>query len=79
MDERTAERFTAPGDQVERFFAAVSPLWCVPQGLVGPDPRPAGPLMRPDTLRTLATEAGYSGSSVEDIEHPFWRFYRLVP
>src|SRR5690242_9545162 len=42
MDERAAEQFTAPGDPVERFFAAASPLWCVPQGLVGPDPRPVG-------------------------------------
>jgi len=79
MDERAAEKFTAPGDPVERFFAACSPLWCVPQGLVGPDPRPIGPLMRPDTLRSLAAEAGFGDASVADIEHPFWRFYRLVP
>jgi SAM-dependent methyltransferase len=79
MDERAAEEFTAPGDLVERFFAAASPLWCVPQGLVGPHPRPVGPLMRPGTLRSLATEAGFSDAAVTDIEHPFWRFYRLVP
>jgi len=64
---------------VERFFAACSPLWCVPQGVVGPDPRPIGPLMRPDALRSLAAEAGFSDATVADIEHPFWRFYRLVP
>jgi SAM-dependent methyltransferase len=79
MDERAADEFTAPGDPVERFFAAASPLWCVPQGLVGPDPRPVGPLMRPATLRSLAAEAGFSETTVVDIEHPFWRFYRLVP
>lgn len=79
MDERAAEQFTAPGDPVERFFAAASPLWCVPQGLVGPDPRPVGPLMRPDTVRSLAEQAGFTETVVLDIEHPFWRFYRLVP
>jgi hypothetical protein len=79
MDERTADAFTAPGDPAERFFAACSALWCVPQGLVGPDPRPVGPLMRADELRALAAEAGYSGSEVLGIEHPFWRFYRLLP
>jgi len=73
------EHFTAPGDPEERFFAACSPLWCVPQGVVGPDPRPIGPLMRPDALRSLAAEAGFSDATVADIEHPFWRFYRLVP
>jgi SAM-dependent methyltransferase len=79
MDERAAEEFTAPGDPVERFFAAASPLWCVPQGLVGPDPRPVGPLMRPTTLTALAGEAGFADVTVTGIEHPFWRFYRLVP
>jgi SAM-dependent methyltransferase len=79
MDERAAEHFTAPGDPVERFFAAASPLWCVPQGLLGPDPRPVGPLMRPATLAMLAGEAGFTETTVADIEHPFWRFYRLEP
>jgi hypothetical protein len=79
MDERTADGFAAPGDPVERFFAAASVLWCVPQGLVGPDPEPVGPLMRASTLHDLASRAGFGHSEVLDIEHPFWRFYRLVP
>jgi SAM-dependent methyltransferase len=79
MDERTADGFTAPGDPVERFFAAASTLWCVPQGMVGPDPEPVGPLMRASTLHHLASQAGFSRSEVLDIEHPFWRFYRLIP
>jgi SAM-dependent methyltransferase len=79
MDERAAETFTAPGDLVERFFAAASPVWCLPQGLVGPDPQPVGTLMRPDTLRALATKAGFSSTEVLPIEHGTFRFYRLVP
>jgi SAM-dependent methyltransferase len=79
VDERTAETFTAPGDEVERFFGASSALWCLPQGLVGPDPEPVGTLIRPAQMRDLAARAGYSDVRVEPIEHPFWRFYRLVP
>jgi len=79
MDERAAETFTAPGDPVERFFGAASALWCLPQGLVGPDPQPVGALMRPATMAALAAEAGFATSEVLPIEHPFFRFYRLVP
>ena len=37
VDLRAAETFTAPGDEVERFFAAAGAVWCLPQGRVGPD------------------------------------------
>ena len=30
-------------------------------------------------LRSLAAEGGFSDATVADMEHPFWRFYRLVP
>jgi len=79
VDERAAETFTAPGDEVERFFAAASAIWCLPQGRVGPDPEPVGTLIRPQTMRDLAHRAGYTGVQIVPIDHPFWRFYRLTP
>jgi SAM-dependent methyltransferase len=79
MDERAAETFTAPGDDVERFFAAASALWCVPQGLVGTDPEPVGTLLRPSTMDRLADLAGYRDREILPIDHPVWRFYRLQP
>jgi SAM-dependent methyltransferase len=79
VDERAAETFTAPGDEVERYLGATSALWCVPQGRVGPDPEPVGTLMRPATMRALAARAGYSDVRIEPIDHQFWRFYRLLP
>ena len=79
MDERTADTFTAPGDDVERFFAAASALWCLPQGLVGGDPQPVGALIRPSTMDTLARQAGYRTATILPVEHPFWRFYQLQP
>ncbi|NMO53998.1 class I SAM-dependent methyltransferase [Actinoplanes sp. TBRC 11911] len=79
MDERAAETFTAPGDPVERFLGGVSALWCLPQGLVGADPQPVGTLMRPAAMAALAADAGFAASEILPIEHPFFRFYRLVP
>lgn len=79
MDERAAEALTANGDDVERFFAQISPLWCLPQGLVGPNPEPVGTLLRPAALVELARRAGFGAVTVLDIEHPFWRFYRMQP
>jgi SAM-dependent methyltransferase len=79
VDERAAETFTAPGDPVERLFAAASAIWCLPQGRVGPDPEPVGTLIRPGAMRDLARRAGYADASILPIEHPVWRFYRLVP
>ena len=79
VDERADETFTAPGDEVQRFFAAASAIWCLPQGRVGPDPEPVGATIRPDDLRGLAQRAGFSRVDIVPIEHPFWRFYRLVP
>ena len=79
VDLRADETFTAPGDEVQRFIAAASAVWCLPQGLVGPEPEPIGTLIRPDTLRDLARRAGYARVDIVPIEHPFWRFYRLTP
>ena len=78
MDEAVDEKLVAPTeDLVQRFFANASPLWCLPQGRMAPDARPVGAVMRPDTLRSLAAEAGFAAVDVLPIAHPFWRFYRL--
>ena len=79
VDERAAESFTAPGDQTERFFAAASAIWCLPQGHVGPGPEPAGTLIRPAAIRDLARQAGYTAAGIMPVGHPVWRFGRLVP
>jgi SAM-dependent methyltransferase len=78
-DERVAERFTAPADEIERFNYGWSVLHCLPVGLLDDDSAGTGTVMRPDTLRTYAAEAGFARVDVLAIEHDFWRFYRLVP
>ncbi|MCW2540952.1 MAG: Methyltransferase protein [Frankiales bacterium] len=79
MDENVDETLVAPGDEVQRFFAAASVIWCTPQGRVEADSEVIGAVMRPARLRELAAAAGFTTVNILPIEHPFWRFYRLNP
>jgi 2-polyprenyl-3-methyl-5-hydroxy-6-metoxy-1,4-benzoquinol methylase len=76
-DERVAEEFSAPGDELERFMYGWSALHCLPVGMVDPPAVGTGTVMRPATLRRYATEAGFNKVEILPIEHDFWRFYRL--
>jgi len=78
-DERVAERFTVPGDDVERFYYGFSILHCLPVGMVGEGAAGTGTVMRADTVRRYAEEAGFRRFEVLPIENDFYRFYRLVP
>lgn len=78
-DERVAERFTAPGDELERFNYGWSVLHCLAVGMMDPDSAGTGTVIRPDTVRAYAAQAGFTHVDVLPIEHDFWRFYRLVP
>jgi SAM-dependent methyltransferase len=79
-DERVADAFGAPGDDVERFMYGFSTLVCLPAAM---DDRPSaetGTVMRSDTLRRYAMEAGFRGFAILDqLEHDTLRFYRLTP
>ena len=77
MDERAAEQFTAPADEVERFLYSASVLHCLPVGMEGEDPAGTGTVLRPATLRAYAEQAGFTTTEVLPIEHDFFRFYRL--
>jgi 2-polyprenyl-3-methyl-5-hydroxy-6-metoxy-1,4-benzoquinol methylase len=78
-DERVADAFTAPGDHIERFYYGFSVLHCLPVGMVGEGAAGTGTVMRTDTVRRYAEEAGFDGFEVLPIEHDFYRFYRLTP
>lgn len=79
MDENIDEVLVTPGDEVQRFMGAASVTWCTPQGRVEADSEVVGALMRPSTLRELASAAGFAQVDIVPIEHPFWKFYRLNP
>ena len=76
-DEKVAEQFTAPGDELERLMYGFSITHCLPVGRTGSDSAATGTVMRPDTLRAYAQEAGFSQSEVIPIDHEMWRFYKL--
>jgi SAM-dependent methyltransferase len=77
-DERVADRFNPPGDEIERLNYGFSVLHCLAVGSLDADSARTGTVMRPDTVRAYAAEAGFSDVQVLPIEHDFWRFYRLV-
>jgi SAM-dependent methyltransferase len=76
-DMNVAERFTAPGDDVERLMYGYSILICLPDARSHPDSAATGTAMRPETFARYATEAGFREVEVLPIETDFWRFYRL--
>ena len=78
MDEAVDQTIVSPSDDpVQRFFANISPLWCLPQGRDTSDMDPVGTVMRPSRLDALAKASGFASTEILDIEHPFFRFYQL--
>jgi SAM-dependent methyltransferase len=77
-DERTEDSFRAPAGEVERMLYGFSILHCLPVGMVGESPAGTGTVMRTDTVRGYAEEAGFAGFAVLPIENDFYRFYRLT-
>lgn len=78
-DERTAERFSPDAGDVERLHYGFSILHCLPVGMVGENPTGTGTVMRPDTVRRYAAEAGFTRFEILPIDDKFWRFYLLTP
>ena len=77
VDERAEETFTVPASEMERFFYTFSTLHCLAvsmqDGGVG-----TGTVIRPDTLRSYAVDAGFTAVDVLDVEHPQFRLYHLA-
>jgi 2-polyprenyl-3-methyl-5-hydroxy-6-metoxy-1,4-benzoquinol methylase len=78
-DEKTQDAFTGPTDDpMERLFYGASLLLCLPAGMAEQPSAATGTVMRADTFRGYAMQAGFSNVEVlEQIEHPMLRFYRL--
>jgi 2-polyprenyl-3-methyl-5-hydroxy-6-metoxy-1,4-benzoquinol methylase len=77
VDEKVADSFTAPGDEVERLMYTYSVLCCLATGMAEQPSAETGTVMRTETMRAYAREAGFSDVEVLPIEHDFFRFYRL--
>lgn len=77
MDENVADAFHAPGDEVERLMFGYSITCCLLDCKAHDPSAETGTVMRHDTLRAYATEAGFSRVDALPIENDFFRFYRL--
>jgi 2-polyprenyl-3-methyl-5-hydroxy-6-metoxy-1,4-benzoquinol methylase len=79
VDEKVADVFRAPGDEVERLMYTYSVLCCLPVGMSESPSAATGTVMRTETLRRYACDAGFSALEVLPVEHEFFRLYRLRP
>ena len=77
VDERVAETFTAPGDEIERMMYGWSVTHCLPTQLVEQPSAALGTVLRTDTVRDLAAQAGFARVDVLPVENDFFRLYRL--
>ena len=77
VDERVAETFTAPGDEIERLMYGYSIACCLPDGRSHTPSVGTGTVMRPATLEGYARQAGFGSVEILPLENDYFRFYRL--
>jgi hypothetical protein len=75
-DERTEDTFTVPTNEMERFFYSFSTLHCLAVSMQDGGAG-TGTVIRGDTLRRYARDAGFGHVEVLDVEHPQFVLYRL--
>ncbi len=76
-DERVADSFTAPGDEIERFMYSASVLICLPAGMSEQPSAATGTVIRRSTMERYGHEAGFGTVEALDLEHPMMRFYQM--
>ncbi|TDW21333.1 class I SAM-dependent methyltransferase [Kribbella kalugense] len=79
VDELVEDQFIAPAPELERYHYGWSLMSCLPEAMGDPESAATGALMRPDTLRRYATEAGFSQTQVLAFRTSMFAFYRLIP
>ena len=76
VDERTEDTFTVPTNEMERFFYSFSTLHCLAVSMQDGGAG-TGTVIRPDTMRRYAADAGFDTVETLDVEHPQFVLYRL--
>jgi SAM-dependent methyltransferase len=77
VDERVGETFSVSPAGVDWMMYGWSILHCLPVGKADAASAETGAVMRPQTLRRYAAEAGFRSVEILPIENIFFRFYRL--
>lgn len=78
VDERVGESFAARNEDTEWLMYGFSVLHCLPVGLADQPSAGTGTVMRPETFRRYARDAGYRDVEILPIENFFYTFYRLI-
>jgi 2-polyprenyl-3-methyl-5-hydroxy-6-metoxy-1,4-benzoquinol methylase len=78
VDEKAEDAFTPMGSDIERMFYGFSILHCLPVGMVHTPSVETGTVMRPDTFRDYASQAGYQRVEILPVESENFYFYRLT-
>lgn len=76
-DEKVADHFHAPGDDLERLMYGWSIVHCLPVSLADQPSAAIGTVIREDTVRALARAAGFAEAEVLPVDAGFFRLYRL--
>ena len=76
-DERAEETFTVPTTEMERFFYTFSTLHCLAVSMQH-DGVGTGTVIRPETMRRYATDAGFATVELLDVDHPQFVLFRLA-
>ncbi len=76
-DERVAERFIAPGDEIERMMYGWSISHCLPTSMSEPGSAAIGTAIRPHVVEELARAAGFARCQLLDIHNDLFRFWCL--
>ena len=77
-DEAVAPTFTAPGDDLERMMYGWSIVHCLPAAMAEQPSAAIGTVIREDTVRALAAEAGFDSVEVLPVDGGFFRIYQLT-
>ncbi len=78
VDEKVADGFAPPGDEVEQLMYGYSILVCLPDAMSGAGSSATGTVIRRSTMQRYAREAGFADAEVLPVEHDLWRFYALT-
>ena len=76
-DERVADRFHAPGDDMERLMYGWSIVHCLPVAMSESPSAAIGTVIRSETVRELGRAAGFARVEVLPVDAGFFRLYRL--
>ncbi len=79
-DEKTEDAFTAPAGEIERAYYGFSLFTCLPAAMTERPTAATGTVIREETMRRYAADAGFS--STERLDQPeleMLRFYELTP